>query len=148
MKIKVHSGDPVKKYVVALIKKKANCAKVTSLIKVDASAFKNNDGFYGQAHRKILNSRSYSGIGTCFVSEQELHDEFPDIFLNPKYYIKDASLVDKYNVSGDLFIKYKFVTHNEIPNQGITELSNELGSISTEASQTNELRTTRGVKWN
>jgi hypothetical protein len=35
---------------------------------------------------------------------------------------------------------------NEIPNQGITELSNELGSISTEASQTNEMWTTRGAK--
>jgi len=146
MKIKVNSSDPVKKYVVALIKKKTNCSKVTSLIKVNFSTFKNNDGFYGQAHRKILNSRSYLGIGTCFVSEQELHDEFPDVFLNPKYYIKDASLVDKYNVSGDLFIKYKFVTHNEIPNQGITKLSNELGSISTEVSQNIERWKTRGAK--
>lgn len=146
MKIKVHSSDPIKKYVVALIKKKANCAKVTSLIKVDGSPFVNNDGFYGQAHRKILNSRSYSGIGTCYVSEKELHDEYPDIFFDPKYPAKDASLVDKYNVSGDLFIKYKFVTHNKIPNQGITELSNELGSISTEVSQNIERWTTRGAK--
>ena len=34
----------------------------------------------------------------------------------------------------------------KIPNQGITKLSNELGSISTEASQTNEMWTTRGAK--
>ena len=34
----------------------------------------------------------------------------------------------------------------KIPNQGITELSNELGLISTEASQTNEMWTTRGAK--
>jgi len=146
MKIKVNSGDPVKKYVVALIKKKTNSSKVTSVIKVECSPFANNNGFYGQAHRKILNSKSYLGMGTCFVSEQELHDEYPDIFLNPKYYIKDASLVDKYNVSGDLFIKYKFVTHNEIPNQGITKLSNELGSISTEVSQSIERWKTRGAK--
>jgi hypothetical protein len=143
MKIKVHSGDPVKKYVVALIKKKTNCSKVTSVLKIEGSTFKFNDGFYGSAHHKILNSRSYVGQGACFVSEQELHDEYPDIFLNPKYYIKDASLVDKYNVSGDLFIK---LTDNKIPNQGITELSNELGLNSTEASQTNEMWTTRGAK--
>ena len=35
---------------------------------------------------------------------------------------------------------------NKIPNQGITKLSNELGSISTEASQTNEMWKTRGAK--
>jgi hypothetical protein len=40
---------------------------------------------------------------------------------------------------------YKKVKH-KIPNQGITELSNELGLISTEASQTNEMWTTRGAK--
>ncbi len=34
----------------------------------------------------------------------------------------------------------------KIPNQGITELSNELGLNSTEASQTNEMWTTRGAK--
>jgi hypothetical protein len=34
----------------------------------------------------------------------------------------------------------------KIPNQGITKLSNELGLISTEASQTNEMWTTRGAK--
>ena len=34
---------------------------------------------------------------------------------------------------------------NKIPNQGITELSNELGSISTEASQNNEMWKTRGA---
>jgi hypothetical protein len=83
MKIKVHSGDPVKKYVVALIKKKTNCSKVTSVIRVEGSTFKNNDGFYGQAHRKILNSKSYLGMGTCFVSEQELHEEYPDVFFAP-----------------------------------------------------------------
>ena len=36
---------------------------------------------------------------------------------------------------------------NEIPNQGITKLFNQLGLISTEASQTNEMWTTRGAKW-
>ena len=38
------------------------------------------------------------------------------------------------------------VNENEIPNQGITKLFNQLGLISTEASQTNEMWTTRGAK--
>lgn len=39
-----------------------------------------------------------------------------------------------------------YLKENEIPKQGITELSNELGLISTEVSQNIERWTTRGAK--
>ncbi len=48
-----------------------------------------------------------------------------------------------YTIGRDEF--YNEVKH-QIPNQGITRLANQLGSISTEASQTNEMWKTRGAK--
>ena len=127
MKIKVHSGDPVKKYVVALIKKKTNCSKVTSVIRVEGSTFKNNDGFYGQAHRKILNSRSYLGMGTCFVSEQELHEEYPDVFFAPNNCeAQEKSLNNKYNSTAHLFIGFREYS-GDMPDGTLRVLANKWG---------------------
>ena len=127
MKIKVHSGDPVKKYVVNLIKKKTNSSKVTSVIKVEGSPFANNNGFYGQAHRKILNSKRYLGMGTCFVSEQELHDEYPDVFFAPSNCeAQDTSLNNKYNSCANLF-KGLSEYSGDIPNEQLRVLANKWG---------------------
>jgi hypothetical protein len=127
MKIKVHSGDPVKKYVVALIKKKTNSAKVTSVVKVEGSPFANNNGFFGQPHRKILNSRSYSSIATCFISEQELHDEYPDVFFAPNNCeAQDTSLNNKYNSCANLF-KGLSDYSGDIPNEHLRKLADKWG---------------------
>jgi hypothetical protein len=127
MKIKVNSSDPVKKYVVALIKKKTNSSKVTSVIKVEGSPFANNNGFYGQAHRKILNSKSYLGMGTCFVSEQELHDEYPDVFFAPNNCeAQEKSLNNKYNSTAHLFIGLREYS-GDMPDEPLRKLAAKWG---------------------
>jgi len=80
---------------------------------------------------------------------QTFHEDTNRIFSQTKEFPepKDGiSIVEFFCDVNELNNLYAKKFRHKIPNQGITELSNELGLISTEVSQNIERWTTRGVK--
>ena len=83
-------------------------------------------------------------------NRQTLHEDTNRIFSETKEFPepKDGiSIVEFFCNVNELNNLYAKKFRHKIPNQGITELFNQLGLNSTEASQANEMWTTRGAKW-